>query len=100
MPAEPDYFGVFDSADADWMRRRLTPMAASLVESSVVLQHPVANGVPATFVRCVEPAMRAMDVSEQQARMHGWSMRTLATGHNAMMSAPSDVAELLLSLTQ
>jgi len=98
MPPRPGYFGVTDPADAAWVQRRLTPLAVSLLECSVELSHPIGNGLPVTYVRCTAPSMDLMDVSEHRARELGWPVIPLATGHDAMVSDPQGVTDILLSL--
>ena len=97
MPPHPGYFGVTDPADVEWVGRRMTPMAVALLESDLALTHPIGNGVPATYVRCTSPAMRMIESEEQRARALGWEIRSLPTGHDAMVSMPGPTADILLS---
>ena len=98
MPPRPSYFGVTNPADAEWVQRRLTPLAVSLLECAVELSHPIGNGLPVTYVRCTVPRMDLMNVPEQRARELGWPVIELATGHDAMVSDPQGTTDILLSL--
>ncbi|ACA20200.1 putative esterase [Methylobacterium sp. 4-46] len=93
----PEAFGVFDPADAAWLARRLTPHPLGTYESPLVLRNPVGNGLPRTYVDCTAPTYPALDgVKEWVRRQPGWRFADLATGHDAMVSAPEATARLLL----
>ena len=65
-PPAPDAFGVTDPADADWLRRRLTPLPLSCYQAPIQLKHRLGNGVGKTFIACMDP------VYTPAARTHDW----------------------------
>lgn len=88
-------FGIPDGADADWVNRRLTPQPMGAFTSVVRLNGPLGNHLPATYIGCTAPYYGT------QARFHalarsqpGWRWAELATGHDAMVTAPDAVAAL------
>ncbi|MGF3022799.1 alpha/beta fold hydrolase [Methylobacterium aquaticum] len=92
-------FGVLDPADAAWVERRLTPHPLSTYESPLPIQRPVGNGLPRTYVDCTTPSYATLDgVKDWVRREPGWGWRDLATGHDAMVSAPGPLARLLVEL--
>ncbi len=98
-PPDPGIFGVPPGPDADWVRRRLTPHPAGTMESSLTLSKPPGNGVPATYIVCTSPIYAPLAQHHDYARSRpGWGWRELATGHDAMVTAPAAVAELLMEL--
>jgi pimeloyl-ACP methyl ester carboxylesterase len=92
-------FGVLDPADAAWVERRLTPHPLSTYESPLPIRGPVGNGLPRTYVDCTAPSYATLDgVKAWVRRQPGWGWRELATGHDAMVSAPGPLAQLLVAL--
>lgn len=98
VPA-PSAFGVLDADDAAWLARRLTPHPLGPYASALRLNNPVGNGLPRTYVDCTDPSYPALDGAKAWVRRQpGWGWRTLATGHDAMVSAPEPLARLLVDL--
>ncbi|BAQ46666.1 alpha/beta hydrolase [Methylobacterium aquaticum] len=92
-------FGVLDSADAAWLERRLTPHPLGTYESPLPIRGPVGNGLPRTYVDCTTPSYATLDRVKDWVRAQpGWNWRNLATGHDAMVSAPGPLADLLVEL--
>ena len=95
------HFGIDDAATAAWVDRRLTPHPTGGYTSPVVLRNPIANGVPAVYIRCTAPVFPINDpCAAFAASQPGWQYLEIATGHDAMISAPAEVASLLLSLEE
>lgn len=92
-------FGVSEPADAAWLMRRLTPHPLKSYEDVVALAHPFGHGLPKTYVACTAPDYAALAAVRARVRAEpGWDWRTLATGHDAMVTAPQALADLLLDL--
>lgn len=100
LPPPSDYFGVTGEADIAWVNRRLTPMALSLFESNLTLANPVGNGRPLAYIRCTDPLFKMLNASHAYALQHGWDVREIASGHDAMVTAPEPLAGLLLDLAR
>ncbi len=94
-PPPAGYFGVTDDALAAWLARRLTPMPIRVYETSIRLQNPVGNGLPATFVHCTRPELPVVTRSAIKAKSMGWHYVDIATGHDAMLLEPHRVASIL-----
>jgi pimeloyl-ACP methyl ester carboxylesterase len=86
--------GVDDPADVDWLTPRLTPHPWRTYTDPLRLTGG-AEGVPAEFVECVS-WMRVFRAQADRARERRWPVRELRTGHEAMVTAPAALAELLL----
>jgi pimeloyl-ACP methyl ester carboxylesterase len=97
-PPSPEAFGVTDPEQAAWLTRRLTPHPMKAYQSTLELEPDITNGVPATYIVCTDPLYAPLASSRERAREMGWDIAELATGHDAMVSAPDETAELLLSL--
>ncbi len=94
-PPAPQYFGVFEPDQVEHISARLTPMPLSLFESTLTLDHPVGNGVNATFVHCVEPKFLHIEKHANHSKEIGWNYIALKTGHDAMFTAPVPLSNII-----
>jgi pimeloyl-ACP methyl ester carboxylesterase len=95
-PPEPGAFGVEDPADAAWLARRLTPQPLRAYTEPFGLRAPLGAGVPVRYVCCTAPAYPAVHSAHAIVRREGWGYSELATGHDAMITAPELTATELL----
>ncbi len=92
-------FGVPEGEDADWVDRHLTPHPMGTFTSTLALNHPIGNGLPCTYIACTEPLSEQLASSRDWARARSdWGWREIATGHDAMVSAPGALAEMLVEI--
>jgi pimeloyl-ACP methyl ester carboxylesterase len=87
-----------DHPRAAWVQRRMTPQPVGTYEQPLVLRHPLANGRPCTYVACTAPTYALAESTRRFARQQGWDWHELATGHDAMITAPEALAQLLLEI--
>ena len=100
-PPKPESFGVTDAADAAWVERRLTPHPFATYSLPLLLNNPVGNGVPVTYIRCVKPAYFNTANSAEYAQSRAdWQYLEIATGHDAMVTAPAELTQMLLALAR
>jgi pimeloyl-ACP methyl ester carboxylesterase len=100
-PPDPRAFGVACPETAAWMRRRMTPHPLAALSEPLHLAAPPGAGRPCSYIRCVEPAYPAMRKSHARAaERRDWRMHTLAACHEAMITDPDAVADLLLRIAQ
>ena len=96
-PPSPEAFGVSDPADAEWLRRQLTPLPLNCYRAPIHLRHPLGNGVGKTYIACTNPiygpAVRTHEWVKSQA---DWRYLELATGHDAMITSPEGLSEMLI----
>jgi len=98
VPVRPlERLGVTDRADHDWLTPRLTPHPWLTYTEPLRLTGK-GDGVPATFVECVD-WMRVFTAQAERAAARGWPVHEIATGHEAMVTAPDQLAALLLAIT-
>ena len=88
-------FGVTDPAQAKWLEARLTAHPLSTFESPLNLKNKVANGLPAVYVSCTDPAYGPLEASKQWVRKNGMKLVELKTGHDAMVLLPDKLTDLL-----
>ena len=96
-PMPPDYFGVMDADDADWVVRRCVPQPIKTFSQPVHLtgawqsvpkkMYLLAEHHPnSSFDRFATPLSQEAD----------WDIRTVASGHDVMIDTPELLAEILL----
>lgn len=95
----PSAFGVHDPSDAAWIARRLTPQPVGTYQQPLLLEAPLGNGVPKTYIDCTREPMANLAAGKTRVRQDNtWTMRTLDTGHDAMVTAPEALTRLLTSI--
>lgn len=99
LPCPPaSAFGIMDPAQQAWVEARLTPHPLRTYETVVEFDGSPGNGLPATYVMVTAPVYGPLAECRSRARALGWAMTEIATGHDAMVSAPQAVSELLVGL--
>ncbi|HSB97259.1 MAG TPA: alpha/beta fold hydrolase [Spongiibacteraceae bacterium] len=94
-----EFFALKTAAQALWVTRRLTPQPVESFFEKLNLNHPLGNGRPVTYITCTDPYFAPTEPSRAIARsMQGWNYLDIATGHDAMISAPEELAKLLAQL--
>jgi pimeloyl-ACP methyl ester carboxylesterase len=95
-PPDAALFGL-TGADCDWVNRRQVPHPFSQYREPLPFDAARLATVPRTFIDCTSPAWPSIAPMRQRVRSEaGWRVRELATGHDAMVSAPGPLARLLL----
>lgn len=98
-PASPESFGVTRPVDVAFLEPRLTPHPFKTFTTSLTLKNPVGNGLPASYIQCTDPPYRPAAIALQRAQEFGWPVSQIATGHDAMVTEPEAVADLLEKLS-
>lgn len=85
--------------DAAWVDRRQRPHPGGVYEDGLHFDEVRVASIPRTFVDCTSPALATIDRSRQRVRSEsGWRVVEIATGHDAMISAPSRLVDILDAL--
>jgi pimeloyl-ACP methyl ester carboxylesterase len=96
----PSAFGVSAANDIDWVKRRLTPHPLGTYTSALNIQGPVGNNLPRTYIHCTDPSYAALQGSRNWVKAQpGWRWADIATGHDAMVSAPDELARMLIGVS-
>jgi pimeloyl-ACP methyl ester carboxylesterase len=94
-------WGVDDPADVAWALERLTPHPLATSREPLLLLDPRRHSLGRTYVwAAYKPTgdRFARFRAEAMAPGSGWRYRALGAGHDAMLTAPGAVADLLLEL--
>ena len=90
-------FGVTDAEDQAWVDRRVTPHPFSTYEQRMHWGGPIGNHLSKVYVDCTEPAMASLAAMKDNYRGKAeWPFIEIKTGHDAMVTAPKELAEILL----
>jgi pimeloyl-ACP methyl ester carboxylesterase len=99
-PPPPSAFAVSDANDAEWLKRRLTPHPLGSYTSKLNIKGPVGNNLPRTYIHCTNPSYPAVQASRDFVKAQsGWRWAEIATGHDAMVSAPEELTRMLIGVS-
>jgi len=95
-PPPATAFGVTDAADAAWLEARLTPHPLNTFTTSQTFRGEPGNGLPVQYIMCNDP-IYLDPLVDIRARLKslGWPVTEIATGHDAMVTAPGALVDLL-----
>jgi len=97
LPPDPKVFGL-EAGDYEWVKRRMTPQPFGLYQEKLHFDAVRVATLPRTFIDCTDPALAAIAAMRKRVREEaGWRVLELKAGHDSMISAPRQLAELLLS---
>lgn len=93
-------FGV-SGADLEWMQSKLTPHPLKTWTTVVALENPAAQSLSRTFILCTE-GYSEDEIEQERTKFTqaGYSYRSLPTGHDAMITMPNALANILLELAK
>lgn len=96
VPPPPAHvFGVLDPAMAEACQARLTPHPLRTFQSPLPINGLPGNALPARYIACMDPGYH------KPGRVTGWcdafglQYSEIATGHDAMITAPEVLSEML-----
>ena len=103
-PPDPAVFGL-QGADRDWVQRRQTPHPGNTYQAPLSFDVQRVAAVPRTFVNCTHPALPTIATSRLRVQdptfwggawLPNAKVIELRTGHDAMISEPAALAQILL----
>jgi pimeloyl-ACP methyl ester carboxylesterase len=91
--------GLSDESDVAWVEARLTDQPLRTFDQPLAMRTPAE--MPRTFIACTEgPIVASFSrFAEQAQSAPHWGYHELATGHDAMITMPEPLANLLLGLS-
>jgi pimeloyl-ACP methyl ester carboxylesterase len=99
-PPSPEFMGITDPALVDWVRERITAHPMATYTEAVPPGSARSNALARAYISCTEgPLTPVFEPFAEKAREAGWPVREIPTGHDAMLTAPETLAELLLELS-
>jgi pimeloyl-ACP methyl ester carboxylesterase len=99
LPASPAAMGIVDPDLAAWVAARLTPHPLRTYDEPVPQGNTASEALPRAYIHCTAgPTTARFPPFAHQAHVDGWPVRELATGHDAMLTAPRELTEALCEL--
>jgi pimeloyl-ACP methyl ester carboxylesterase len=93
-PFPPAALGVTSARDTEWLNRRLAPQPLRTFEQGV---QAASDRVKRTYIYCSKPAMGPFDQFAERLRDDSkWTFHDVKTGHEAMVTAPAEIAKILM----
>jgi hypothetical protein len=91
---DPTVWGVSDPDDVAWMNSRLCPMPWHTHDQSLRIVNLQAQKIPKSYISCTE--YKNFHFMAQRARSQpGWDFHELKTGHDAMITLPDELVQIL-----
>ena len=99
LPVPDPVIYALQPDDEAWVRRRLVPQPGGVYDDTLTFDTRRVSRLPRTFVDCNQPAVPGVAKSRIRVRAEpGWQVLEMATGHDAMISAPEALAAILCAL--
>jgi pimeloyl-ACP methyl ester carboxylesterase len=89
-------YGVKDPVDLEWVCVRLKPHPFKTWQQTAQLKTNAVRHLPRTFIYCSDKIPARTMMAEKIQAEGGWRYREIYTGHDAMVTAPHELATLLL----
>jgi pimeloyl-ACP methyl ester carboxylesterase len=97
LPAfPPERYGVTSQRDTEWLTKHLVPQPLRTFEQPL----PAAGGdkLKRTYIYCSKPATGTFDQFAERLRNdRKWTFHDVKTGHDAMITAPGEIAKILMA---
>jgi pimeloyl-ACP methyl ester carboxylesterase len=95
------WWHITDTDDLDWLEIHLSPQPLAVLTGALELSRDIGQ-LPCCYIRCVGPpgTPDPPDADADRARALGWDMHELQTGHNAAVTAPRELADLLVQIAE
>ena len=91
----PEEFGVTNSVDIEWMNTRLCPMPWHTHDQPLRITNPQAKKLPKSYISCTEFGYSQF---KAQNSTKDWNYHELKTGHDAMITVPNELVQMLQGL--
>jgi len=99
QPITSRYFGITDSAQVKWVDERLTPQPYQSFGQTLHLKNDFGNGLPMAYIACTNPQLEVLKPRSDKLKDNpSWKYLTLPTGHDAMITMPNELTQMLLDL--
>lgn len=95
---EPEEFGVTNRVDINWMNTRLSPMPWHTHDQPIRITNPKARRLPKSYISCTE--FGDSQFKAQKSPAADWDYHELKTGHDAMITIPNELVQLLQTLVK
>jgi len=100
LPAPaPSAFAVTKPSDVAWLQRRLRPMPVGTYIGTFTFKNSGSDGLKRTYIASIKPPYDLLVPTHNRIRGDNtWSFTTIEAGHDSMVTAPDELASLLLEV--
>ena len=100
LPAPPpSAFAVTEPSDVAWLERRLRPMPVRTFTGSYTFKCSGSDGLKRTYIAGNKPPYAPFIPTYDRVRGDPtWSFTTIEAGHDSMVTAPGELASLLMAV--
>lgn len=100
LPAPPPgAFAVAEPSQVAWLQRRLRPMPVQTYLGTFTFKNDGSNGLKRTYIASMKPRYALLVPTQERIRGdRTWSFATLEAGHDSMVTAPDELAGLLMGI--
>jgi hypothetical protein len=97
----PQEFGVTDQDDINWMESRLCPMPFHTHDEPLIIKNIKFREIPKTFIAFTDFGESIFKRFVEEETVQGreatdWNYHELRRGHDAIITAPKELSQLLL----
>lgn len=98
LPAPPpSAFAVSEPSDIAWLERHLRPMPVGTYIGTFTFNGSGSNGLKRTYIASSKPRYDLLAPTHNRIRDDNtWSFTTIDTGHDSMVTAPYELASVLM----
>lgn len=98
LPAPPpSAFAVTEPSDVAWLQRHLGAMPLQTYIGSFTFKNSGSDGLKRTYIASVKPLYALLVPTHNRIKGDNtWSFMTIEAGHNSMVTAPDELASLLM----
>jgi pimeloyl-ACP methyl ester carboxylesterase len=89
-----EYLGITDPELGRWVSERLTNQPLATYEEHLPPESKSSAALPRVYIHCTQKFTTYME----KAKSRGWNVRSLAAGHDSMLTAPQPLATMLMEL--
>jgi pimeloyl-ACP methyl ester carboxylesterase len=90
--------GVTDAEDLEWMESKMCDHPLAAATEPLQFDSSVIEAVPRTYIRCTDGSPWLADTAARLKADEGWQYIEIESGHDAMVTVPQELAEILMSL--
>jgi pimeloyl-ACP methyl ester carboxylesterase len=96
-PPSPSAFAVTKPSEVAWLQRHLRPMPVQTYIGTFMFKSYGSNGLKRSYIASIKPPYDMLVSTHNRIRGdHTWSFMTIQTGHDSMVTAPEELASLLI----
>ncbi len=100
-PPSLAFLGITDPELGEWVMARMTPHPLATYNQPAPSGNARSSELPRVFIHCTAgPTTPLFATFATKARAGGWMVHELSSGHMGMLTAPEELAKILLQIAE